>query len=831
MIRRSKIALLGAMVAGFAITDVGSAFAQLDEIIVVARKREESLQTVPVAVTAFSGDELINQGVFDLSDIGAQTPGLQIPAVSQGSPSGLIVNLRGQTAADLLLTVDPAVSAYLDGAPLQHGFGFRSNFFDMERVEVLKGPQGTLYGKNNTGGAINLISKKANYDGMHGYVKVDAGNYRNIDITGAVNLPIIEDQLAVRAAFQRNDRRGYGRQNGQCFDLNGAAVGDACAGTQRLGDDDEWNFRGNLIFDPTESVRVSIVGDYSRIRQNDNVINLVGWLDGSAEGTAQAASELFSSGAAANALITGTIIPSSDADPYKTVGSDDTFDNSTVWGVAGTIEIDLDDTTMLKSITSYRDFSNDRNTEIGGTPFIIHESPQKAWGNIITQEFNISGEGAEGALRWLGGVFYSNESGQDGSTSRARPAASSAAFGAIRGKVENKAWAVFAQTDYDLTEELTLTAGGRYTEERRDLISWNHAIFTIGGWDPATKTLVPGPAFPGGDVLCLTGGGFRAIDNVENYRDAAANPGCRLDFPTLSSSGWSWTFGLDYEVTEDIFAYARTARGFRSGGNNLRVIATSPIADIATSQVGPEFARDIEVGVKADWLDGRLRTNLAVFQVKYSGKQESVIIPGVVLTTALQNAAEAKVRGVELEAFANPFEGLTFRGTMGWIEPKYKEYLAAEPNGDGLGVLAAVNRAGDVFDDTREWTYSLSGRYEAPVNSHGTLGLQVDWSWQSEAQQDPYATIVQAARAAPFGTSQTELLAIDERGRRSYGLLNVRVDYEIEDWDANIAFYATNLLDETVWQQGASVASRQYVSQLVGEPRMWGFQVTKRFGG
>lgn len=839
----------------------------LEEIIVTATKREASLQEVPLAVTSFSAETMKNDGVFNIVDLNAATPGLNTATLDQGSPSGANINIRGFVGADdILLSVDPAVTTYLDGAAMQNGFGLRANFFDLERVEILKGPQGTLYGKNNTGGSINLISRKADFEGVHGFLTADVGNYSNFDFTGAVNVPLIQDVAAVRIAAQRNSRDGFGKHTDTCYSLPANApgldpgtAGESCSGSQDLGDDEEWNFRGNLLIQPNEKVTVSIVGDFSEFDQNDNMLKWVGWvarenIDVAPEGTRQAGSELY--GIQPDDLtdaqldfvddyILNTLLPSFADDPFDSaggnasqagfgrargdVGSSSVFDKSKVWGVSTTVTIDLNEATSLKSITSYREFDNDRNTEIGGTPFIIHESPQDGWGDMITQEFNLSGENLGGALRWIGGAFYSSEEGNDGSTSFARPAHSGAPWGAVRGELENKAWAVFAQAEYDLTPDLTFTAGGRYTKETRDMRLASHVI--RGVWDPITKTSTPVPTggFPPQNI-CLTGGGF--TDTPLEDKTAPAGSfvvdGCGIDYPKLDASGSSWTFALNYDINDDLMVYARSSRGFRSGAQPLRDInfgITSFDIDFARQQLRPEKVQDIEIGFKGDFLDNRARANLAVFTAKFDDKHEAFLQPGAALSTVLQNAAEAEINGLELEVLASPLNGLTLRGTLAWLDAKYKKFEEVQPNAGGLGIAEVVDRAGDTLEGTREWTYSLMSRYETPIGDIGTLGLQANWSWASKAEEDRFSTVLLAANRG-----QTELFEIFDRGNDSRGLLNMRVDFEIPDWGANIAFYCTNCTDKTIWQQGAGLASRQYISQLVGPPRMWGFQVTKRFG-
>ncbi len=806
------------------------ASAQVEDIVAIARKREESLQKVPVAVSAFSGAQLESQGVRDFSKLGLITPSLAPDQRTQGSPSAVNFNLRGQRGADVLITIDPAVGTYIDGAPVTHGYGLGGAFYDIERIEVLKGPQGTLYGKNTTGGAINVITRKPDYEGYHGYAQIDVGNYTNVDYGGAINLPIVDDMLAVRLSFQRNSRNGYVKQSGATFDINGAAPGSVTAGTQDLGDEDSWAFRGGLLFDPSDKVSVNVTGEYLRIRENGQAMKTVGWLlpatiaPTTAEGRIQAASELFGVAGAA------TTVPQRDAadafvrnviagrlSPFVSdSGSLLTHGNYTGYNLVGNVSFELDENTQLKSITGYRTFHEDRNTEIDGLLFVIHDSPQDAKGTAFSQEFNVSGQAMDDRLDWIGGVFYNTEQGLDQSASLARPANNSRALARIIGDVRNSSWAVFSQLNYAITDRLKLTGGGRYTEETRDLTSRTHSQFTV--WNPIAKTVTTG----GGTSMCLTQP-FPPFVFVPFGDDGRA---CQRILPSLTAQGWSWLGSLDYQVTDDVLLYVKTARGFRSGGYNLRGIGSATF-----DPTRPEIARDVEVGMKGDFFDNRLRANIALYKTKYSDKIESfLLLTGGVLQTVIQNAAQSGVKGAELELTATPWEGMTLMGTGTYLDAAYKQFLANDTNAGGLGVSGVVNRAGQPFllatgvGSTRKWSYSVSARQEFDLGAV-TIAPQADWSWRSGLFLDPVGIYAIAILAG-----QSEFVGIAKELTQSYGLLNLRLDVNVPEFGVNVGLYATNVLDKVYYTAGTNVAGRQYVNALVNEPRFYGIQIKKTFG-
>ena len=230
----------------------------IEEVLVTARKREENLQEVPVAVSAFTGDQMKNSGIDQFSDITQFTPGLIVQQQSTYSNTTLDnLTMRGQSGAGTQISNDPAVGVYVDGVVNPHVVSMQGTFFDIERVEVLKGPQGTLFGRNTTGGAINIITRKADYDDVHGYVEIDGGNYDTLNYRGAVNIPIVQDRMAVRLAYSKHNRDGYGKS--------------ALTGQRLGGDRDRDYLRGSLRLD-FDRVRFMLVADWTKSRENGPLV-------------------------------------------------------------------------------------------------------------------------------------------------------------------------------------------------------------------------------------------------------------------------------------------------------------------------------------------------------------------------------------------------------------------------------------------------------------------------------------------------------------------------------------------------------------------------------
>lgn len=833
--------LLGTTALSILGADIASA--QIDEIIVTARKREESLQNVPVSVSTLAGPQISNMGIKTPLDLGRYVPGLQ-SNVHPSSASIVTFQIRGQSAGDVLSTVDQAVGIYKDGVYIPRPRGQNSAFFDLDRVEVLKGPQGTLYGRNTTGGTINFISKGADYDGFHGFIQGEAGSEKLLVGGGAINVPIVEDKLAVRLAYQRYTRDGFGEN---------VPTG------QDIGQDrNQHFFRGTLLFDPFENVSVEIKGERYRSRENGNLYNFRGLTPGSpvpivaayqTPGACDAtclgnifagtptAGDLAALGAA-NATLDSiaAMMPS-----HKTFNEFNQEDNYDTFGIGGTITIGLTDDIQLKSITGYREFTNTQWFDLDGTPFRIlavgmgavpganimglapggadapfqHDPGPEQKAKFFSQEFNLSGTGWDGKLDWLGGVYYSNENGSDTQHAQALPPLVQNTFVHDGEEIQNTSWSVFSENTLDFSdwgaEGISLTFGGRYTEERKYLDSFSRNFYHSGGMD-AFNMVAVAP----NNITCLTG-----VLGVFPESDDGAS--CRTH-NERTFTGFSYLGSLNYQLNDDILTYVKVAKSFRGGSFQLR----SPTLEPAS----PETAREVEVGIKSDWFSKRLRVNLAGYMTKYGNKQESIIVTNPNTggsETIIQNAASADLKGVEAELFANPVDGLTLRSSASYFSGKYDSFPGALPIQGG----APVDASGEKFAQGK-WTYAVGGRYEREVclgSLAGILGAQMDWTWQAGSDlpdrlRNPGIpdNLIQEFVATCSGSCSN--------GENDLGLLSAAIDYEIEDWGTTLTFFGTNLLDREWSVPGPDPANLGgMITAMVQEPRMWGFRIRKGFGG
>lgn len=794
--------------------------AQIGDIIVTARKRAESLQRVPVAISAATGEQLAQSGVTSLSDIGRAVPGLK-PQPHPSAASIVQFQLRGQGASDVLLTVDQAVGVYLDGVYVARARGLNGAFFDIDRLEVLKGPQGTLYGRNTTGGAVNILTKGADFNGLHGYIGADAGQYHLFAGRAAFNIPVITDVLAVRVAGQVTKRNGFGRS---------AITG------QDLGQDrNQLIGRASVLFTPSDRFTATLKAEYYQSKENGTLNTPIYFVPsgplaieaaverggGPFLGAASFANPTFLAAYGAAQADLARLTALGRKDPYTTYTDQHQDDDNFVKTVGLTMQYDLTDNASLKSVTGYRSFFTNQHFDLDGTYYdglevglgaggipittgkpggiannFPIDNPHEQKDRFFSQELNLAITGFDDRLNLLLGGFYSNERGQDLQVARALPALTQIIFFNDGYKVVNKSWSVFGQADFKLSDSLSVTGGLRYTEEQKALIS------RLANYQPQTGNFICGTGVtgPGGTPLVT--------------RDTAA---CQ-SVNAREFTGVSYLASVNWQIDPDILAYAKTARGFRGGAFQLRSPTVAP--------AGPETATDYEIGLKSDLFDRRVRLNIAGYVTKYDNKQESIIVtlPSGALTTVIQNAADATLKGFEAELTVRPVAGLTLGGNVTYIEGKYNSFPAALPIQGG----APVDATGERFS-IPPWSYSVNARYEAPLGE-GVMGIQADWSYTTGARPPARLRNPNIPQSVIDSTVANVNGGSYANGRRSLGLLNGRVDYDLKSAGVNIAFFVTNLLDRKYYYSGIDPNSSGMLVGITGAPRMWGFSVMKKFG-
>jgi iron complex outermembrane receptor protein len=764
------------------------------EIIVTARKSSENIQSVPVAVTALSADDLASKQVFEVTDLARTAPSLTISTGGTGPASIVYLAIRGQAQNSPNSLSDSSVGIYMDGVYVARPIVGNLGFLDMASAEVLRGPQGTLFGRNTTGGALNLTSNRPSneYEGM---LKVGFGNYNYQSIEGMVNAPV-SDEAGIRIAGRYGKRDGYFRNNK--------------IGYPQGSIDKDLVLRGTLVYAPAESnLKFTLIGDLVRYADDGNATAVAAINPGVLSLPAYGAfiNSEFSQFVTAAQQPAFTAANSKWTDTFSRPQTGDAEidklqNNNDVDAIAGTIEWDLGGVN-IKSITAYRkSFTND-SLDLHGfpssvnpfTPFLPNATSAfiSTYNNKqFSQELQLSG--SSGALDWQTGVYYFKESGDE--QSRAFVLGGVAAARTL-SDYSSRSAGTYAQINYNVSDALRVTGGLRYT--------WDKRTIDRRSTDTWRK--------PDNLEVCTVG------PNSGKTAEAApcSDPGsASFKYP-------AWTLGLDYRVNDQLFLYAKTSGASMSGGFNSRFVP-APF----TQQFSPEKVRDAEFGFKGDFLDRRLRTNMAFFYAKQSNVQRIVnALVGTSLTQFVTNAGKVNAKGFEFEGTALPWGGMELTGSLSYLDAKYVRGSRNENQGTASAPVF-VDRAGEPVTQAPKWTWNI-GATQTFETSFGDVSLHADYAYIADRAMD-------AATAKPLaqGGTQANINAIAIANAASivkgYGLLNGRIAINFDSPDIELAFWGRNLANQAWFTNvfnnytglGATV-------QFQGAPRTFGATATIKF--
>lgn len=686
------------MVSAYAILVAGgSAFAQSaigvttsqdtsggGEIIVTARKRDENVQDTPISMSVTSGDDLANRGIAKFTDLEQAVPGLRL-SPAQSSSSTTVVSMRGMSATDARITGDTAVGVYVDGIYYPHAYGLSvGNFWDVQRVEVLKGPQGTLYGRNTTGGAVSVYTN-APTDRFEGEVKARYGNYNQYGLAGVLNVPV-SDTLAFRVAAETHGHGAYGRNL-----LNGKG----------LGKEDGWFVRLSSKWEPTDNLTVLLRGDYGKINFVPGAFK--GGKAFTTTDPVPGGGFFGNTGFRAIATELGLLPATSEANlsearriyaSYAQGDKDDgalnvqPFDNVRIYGGSLNLNYELSDAVSLRSITGYRNVRRDGALDNDGTPFSLFEFPEsrtRLW--QFSQEAQVYGELFGGNLNYMLGLYYSTEEGYDYFESVSNRAVTPTTPNIQYGEVVNDTIGYFGQATLRLAEGLNATGGLRYSKDTRRLTSHNRSATTC--------TALGTPL--------------------------ATTPDCTAEF-RASFNAWQWTIGVDYSPMPGLMLYAKADKGYRTGLIPLFGGSTTPVGAAATfTPVNPEFVHSYEGGFKAEFLDRRARLNLTYYHTDFDNIQitRSILLPDIGNVALQQNGATAKVDGVEAEAMFRPIPQLELAGSLAYTNARFTEYISGVLNLKGFPLVGSP-----------KWAYAISATVTQPMGEN-ELRFQVDWNYRS----------------------------------------------------------------------------------------------------
>lgn len=741
-----------------------------DVIVVTAQKRSERLSDVPLSVTAVSGDRLVELGVSSPADLEKVALGFNYRPSPQGSP---VFQIRGIGFFEEAIGVAPTVSVYLDQAPLPFSSMAEGAAFDLERVEVLKGPQGTLFGQNVTGGAINYIAAKPTQTLRMG-VDGTYGRFDAVDLGGFISGPL-SSTLTARVAA-RVERRGDWQRTYTRLNSAGLYVTDTSAPHRGLGSRQFDVGRLLLNWRPSDRVELQL--------------NVNGWRNQS-ETQAQQVFALTP-----NTPANTFNVPNwpqfagfpqapknnryADWDSDRSYRRDDRFFQISLRG-----DFELDDGLDLTSITSYSDLDASRPVDLDGTPlfnlFTINGGRLKSF----SQELRLAGSNDAERLKWMVGGNYAHDDTDELQTFLFHGTLSEPFFDSadqdMDGTVET--WSAFAGIDFKVTETLTTQGSVRYTKQDRNILACTRD--TGDGTFSDFVSLVFGlPQLPPG--ACTT------IDT------ATFQPGAVRD--SFSEDNVAWRLGLDWKPAPELMLYANATKGYKAG-NFVNITA---IFSNSLEPVPQESLLSFEVGFKALALQRRLQLTGAAFYYDYQDKQLTGFRDGGVFGTlnSVVTVPKSRVTGVEFEAVVRPIEGLIVRGGTTYIDSQVTgDFLAL----DSVGV--AVNRKGESFPGTPKWASIGDIEYELEFSSDWNAFVGGNVAYRSKSR-------------TYFGGSP--LFHIP-----SYTLVDLRVGFGSRDDRYRVQFFGRNIFDKyyvLIAQQ-----TMDNVTRVAGMPATYGISFTARY--
>jgi iron complex outermembrane receptor protein len=809
------VVLSGAALAQDA-ADSGAASAGLEEIVVTAQKRAENVQEVPIAVTAVTAEALESKNISSVQGLTNITPNVTLDAGSpfSGSTSVLTAYVRGIGQDDFAFNLDPGVGVYVDGVYLARTVGANTDLLDVERIEVLKGPQGTLFGRNSIGGAISIVTRDPSNE-YGGRAEVRTGRYNAMELRGIVDLPIAANKLLSSLSFSSVKKDGYVKRipyptAGLATDPPNAYPRAGYASSTTEGGENQWTLRGKLLWKGDAGTRVTVSGDYQKVDQSGMANTLLRVL--SNNGAPSYPGELFGSaynlcinvpnnflpsgiGSNIQALcgVRGTIGTSFgnanvDADPNndrptfdnrfissdkdKTYATGPSFSQVKNWGLAAIVDQPLGDDVNLKSITAYRELDWLAAMDVDGTPITIVEPGFQMHQEQFSEELQLSGKAFTNRLDYVLGAYYFEERGN---------LHDYVPFGGGLLQVDGNntfdtdAWAVFTHLNYRLSDLFSVTVGGRYTKE--------------------TKRFEGFQRDPNGFLYKLVLG-KQLVDITEADRIALGfpDPNDPLRFyppgeNEKSFSNFSPRVGFEVHPTQDVMIYASYSQGYKTGGWTTRLSAPESTA--------PDFAEEkadsYELGMKSEMLDHHLRANLAGFYTLYKGIQLTQT-NGISPTT--RNAGDATIYGVEGEMQAVVSDAFLLSGSVGYVHDEYTRKLPG-------------TTAGDRLPKTPRLKLNLSPRYTVHVGNDASIVTNVDYTYTSSL----------------FNNTENT----PELERDAVSMLNASLTYQAHSDAWSLTAGGTNLLNERYLTTGQFQPGGGIIYGTYSRPVEWYFKLGLKF--
>ena len=809
--------------------------AQIEEIIVTAQKKEETLQDIPMAITAISGTQIEEDGIRDLNDIQGRTPGLVVANFSVGQPEiairGIGTKEDGAAAGDS--TVVSVDDVYIAARTAQI-----FDIFDLERVEVLRGPQGTLYGKNSIGGSINIITRKPTQD-MHFRFRQSIAEFNTFDTAAFVSGGLSEN-LAGKISLSRRETDGY--------------IDHIPSGRDDLMHSETFAYRAQLVWNPTDTVEATFTFDGADDDLGDTNREPFGVISrpvtpGFGTGASDGNLDDYNNPIAVNEAM-GAMFGVNAADPHNYFNDDIGWTKREVFGLSAKIDWDINDSLTFTSISAWRqnDFdwaedseglpsSNQNDAQLGiddtlllpdqgfrrdATDTAIEDNTQ------LTQEFRLSRAGDSND--WLVGLFFSDEELKrtetfyfgnymnfgdwrtwmpgDAPELNFLGNAAVAPVNVSDQINQSTSWAVYGQSTWALNDRMSITAGLRYSYEEKKYTVSGQAFLDIFGDAEGTIAALGIPTI---DILNTT-----AIAVVVQQFDQLT---AKDDWDNVSGR-----LAFDWDVSDDVMLFAALATGFKSGG----FTGSPSSADRAGVSFEPEDALNIEVGAKTFLLDQRIRLNASLFTTDYDDLQVTFFTVPLGSAAAFgefftENASSAKINGFELELLAQPTDQFEIGGSVAFLDTEYEDFLTqtvvdpsrctgsnavpVDPNDPSQG--CRLDFSGNKLRQAPELTVNLFARYVWDLGTGATIVAKADYRYQDESFYDP---------------DNNPITLVPD-----YSLVDARLAYTSPGGAHEIALWGKNLGDEDYVrhiysQRGGTISFANY-----GAPRQVGLTYTYNY--
>ena len=812
---------IGAYAPRFAILSgillaVGSVEAQeqaLEEIIVTAEFRETRLQETPIAITAVTGDMLDARAQTNLFEVANQAPNVTLKKGGQAR-SGMIAFIRGVGQYDFIAALEPGVGVYVDDVYYSQLTGSLLDLLDVDRVEVLRGPQGTLAGRNSIGGAVKMYTKKPGEDDS-GFIKVGFGDYDQVNFRGAAGMTLIEDKLYARVAAAGLTRDGYVRvldygcsHPGSGFPAQRQGLGCELG---RQGEQKYATTRIQLRWDVNDDLEINFAGDYLNDKSgiapavatyaDRTAIESIVGPNGLVNPTMRLEDQFGNSFLYRGHLFVphGPNHNPNDpvSDPYVSYGTASDFGEMymlpgdpavtqpvpwkpsvleprnyiTQWGASIDIAWNVSDTMSFKSISAYREYDSRFTWDEDGSPFALNQLDNRLDNWQFTQEFRLNG--TTGPLDYTLGAFYLDQN----SHYEARVTLNYALIDFIHGPDPTPAdtTAVFANAAWHLNDDWTITGGMRYSEEYKGYTHFRH--------NPDGTDIIPGP--PGVNT---------------NWRLAGIN-GLTAEF---EDERVDWRVAANFDLTDRSMVYGSVSTGYKGGGVNPRPFFPDQLKTFASEEL-----TSYELGWKSDLFDNRLRLNTAVFFTEYDNiqlilKQCEVPVfvdPDLIGPPCLKpaNVGNAEIQGIELEATWHLTDSLLIDASASTLDFEYQE---VDPlTGVTLDMITPY---------TPEDKWALGVQYTFPESDVGGFMVRVDGSYMSEVYADP---------------TNRDTNFID-----GYTLVNAVLRWDAPDDNWRIQAEWLNLTDEFYYIDAYDVHDSQgTVIMQPGLPMTWNLSFQRNF--